>query len=392
MCRFLVPADRIEKKKHEFTSMIKLRAVEDNDLIPLADFLPHGFPYTTKDFWTARFEMWWTSNPAYTSDIPRGWVLENDSVLVGFIGNIPVKFLIYGKERIVAASSSWYVDPSVRGMTSFRLFNEFIKQKNVPLFLFKAEDEQVMSILPRYHFKEYILPKSRKEYVYIINRDNADFNFSKFVFNKNIPKLTDLPELYRRTGFLTFGYLLQKPLFSGKISPDTTYTASLCTSCDDAFFRIHEPALKNCDIGVSHDAGTLNWLYFSPARSFKRVVIQCRKTCDKTLAGYMVFDFERRKTGGPGTMRLMDMCIADNDPRVLSSLLSCAVETGKQNNAALLVVWADSEETDQYFRNTFILRRTVQHYRYIRFSDTEEINKSKGRQANVCPSLIYPPQ
>jgi hypothetical protein len=372
--------------------MIKLREVEEKDLLPLAEFLPRGFPFTTKDFWLARFVMWWTDNPAYTPEIPRGWVLEKDTALVGFIGNIPVKFLVDGEERIASSSSSWYVDPSVRGMSSLRLFNEFMKQKSASLFLFKAEDEQVMKILSRYHFEEYILPKSKKEYVYVINRKKVDFNFSKFIFNKKIPKLTDLPELYKRAGLLIFGYLFQKPVVQETVTPQDAYTTSLCTSCDDAFFRISEPVLNRCNVVLSHDTRTLNWLYFSSARWFTRVVIQCRRSRDTTLAGYMVFDIERNRPSKAGSMRLVEMCIVDTDPRVLSSLTACAIETGKQNNAALLVVFANSPETEAYFRSTFFMRRTAPHYRYLRFSDTPEMRAVREHHGKVCPSLIYPPQ
>ena len=79
--------------------MIKVREVEDKDLIPLAEFLPKGFPYTTKEFWSPLFELWWTLNPAYTTEIPRGWILEKDRSIVGFIGNIPVRFLVGGHSQ-----------------------------------------------------------------------------------------------------------------------------------------------------------------------------------------------------------------------------------------------------------------------------------------------------
>ena len=153
-----------------------------------------------------------------------------------------------------------------------------------------------------------------------------------------------------------------------------------------------EPYVKSCDVIVSHDTNTLNWLYFSSARWFTRVVIQCRRSQDNALAGYMVFDIERSKPSEAGSMRLMEMCIEDTDPRVLSSLTSCAIETGKQNNAALLVVWANSPETEAYFRNTFFMRRTNRHYRYLRFSDNPEMRSVREDHGKVCPSLIYPPQ
>jgi len=370
--------------------MITLREVEDRDIPLLAEFLPKGFAHTNTEFWVRRFDLWWTQNPAWTPQIPRGWVLDDGTNLVGFIGNIPVTFLVRGEKRIGASSSSWYVEPSVRGLYSIRLFNEFMKQKSASLFLFKAEEEYVMNFLTKYKFEEYILPASQKEYVYILNKKKIHFIFLKFIFSKQIPKLSDVPELYKRLCYLKFGYLLQKPVVSpGAADP---YTSSICTSCDDAFLTISEPFVKSCDVILSHDTNTLNWLYFSSARWFTRVVIQCRRTRDNTLAGYMVFDIERSKPSEAGSMRLMEMHIEDTDPRVLSSLTSCAIETGRKNNAALLVVWANSPETEAYFRSTFFMRKTIRHYRYLKFSDTPEIRSVRENRGKVCPSLIYPPQ
>ena len=90
----------------------------------------------------------------------------------------------------------------------------------------------------------------------------------------------------------------------------------------------------------------------------------------------MVFDINQGKPSNARVMELSDICIGDKDPRVLESLLSFAFEIGKQNNAALLLVWADSQETELYFQNAFTLKRNNKHYRYARFSDPE-INSGK---------------
>ncbi len=373
--------------------MLTVREVENKDISPLAEFLPKGFPYTTKEFWLPLFEFWWTSNPAYTDQFPRGWVLVKDTSIVGFIGNIPVKFLIRGEVRIAAASNSWYVDPSVRGLFSLRLFNEYLKQKSVSLFLFKrGEDKQVLKILSKYKFEEYILPKSQKEYVYIINKRKVMFIFLDFLLKYRIPKLSELLELYKRAGFLLFTYLYQKSVVQGCVLHGDTYTSSLCTSCDDSFSKIWEPYLNLCEVALSRDTKTLNWLYFSSAKSNKRVVIQCHQSQDKTLAGYMVFEFQRMKPSGEGIMNLMDMCIKNNDPQVLASLTSFALEIGKQNMAALLVVWANSQETETYFSRTFTIRMNAKHYRYFRFSEPHEMNLDRDNYSEVCLPMIFPPQ
>ena len=370
--------------------MITVREVEDRDIPHLAEFLPHGFEHTNSRFWLHRFDLWWAQNPAWTPKIPRGWVLDDGTRLVGFIGNIPVNFLVRGELKTGASSSSWYVDPSIRGIYSIRLFNEFMKQKDVVLFLFKAEEEYVMDFLTKYKFEEFILPRSRKEYGYILDRKKMDFLLLKFIFSKQVPRLSDGPELYKRLGFLISGYLLQRTV--GAQDTGGAYVSSICTACDEEFLTIREPYVTSCDVTMSPDIRTLDWLYFSPARWFKRFVIQCRRSQDNALAGYMVFDIEQRPTSPAGIMRLMEMHIGDQDPRVLSSLTAFAIRTGKQHNAAMLMVWANSPVTKAYFGNTFPLRKSASHYRYIKFSDNPEMRAVKENHGTVCPSLVYPPQ
>ena len=63
--------------------MVTLRAVESEDLVPLAETLARGFHNTTRESWLQRFENWWTLNPAFTSEFPRGWLLEEMRGLSG---------------------------------------------------------------------------------------------------------------------------------------------------------------------------------------------------------------------------------------------------------------------------------------------------------------------
>jgi hypothetical protein len=214
----------------------------------------------------------------------------------------------------------------------------------------------------------------------------------KFLFTTRLPKIAELPELCKRLGLLIRAYIYQKPLIKVGSLPEEAYTSSLCTLCDDAFSRLWESYRNTHDISLSRDTKTLNWLYFSSARSAKRVVIQCHRSRDKTLAGYMVFDLIRMKISKVNNMQQADICIENDDPQVLASLTSFAIELGKQNNAALLIVWGNSPETETYFRSTITMRRTVQHYRYVRFSNRDEMNSDRNNHDNVCLPMIYPAQ
>jgi hypothetical protein len=372
--------------------MLALREVEDKDLLPLAEFLPGGFPNTTTDFWLPLFGLWWASNPAYTDQFPRGWILENETEIVGFIGNIPVKFLIRGEVRIAAVSNSWYVEPSVRGIFSLRLFNEFVKQKQASFLFFKKDDESLTGILHSFKFKEFIVPRSQREFVYIIDKKKAYFIFFRFLLKLRIPRLSEFSELYKKLGFLLFAYLYQKSFIRQGDGTGTAYISSLCTECDETFFNLWEPHLKSCDFTLSRDIKTLNWLYFSQARIYPRVVIQCHRSGDKTLGGYMVFDIQRTNQSDDGIMKLVDICIENNDPDILASLLSYAIEIGKQNNAPLLVVWSDNPQTENYFQSMFTIRMPGKYYRYVKFSDVHSVKSTDDDHGTVCMPMIYPPQ
>lgn len=376
---------QVENNQDGHQSMITLREVTEEDFVPAAEFLSAGWPLknTTPEMWLRRFEIWWNANPAYTDLFPKGWILENGPSIVGFIGNLPVRFLYRGEVKTAVAAVSWYVDPSVRGLSSLRLFHEFQKQKQASLFLFNSDNPDLMNIVIKNTYKEYIVPRFRKKYYFVTDRTKLDYIVKKYLFCGELPRLHELGVFIKKSGLLTCACLYQKPV---RPSPGTDYTTSLCSSCDDAFSRIWESRQRACDVTLSRDTKTLNWIYFSSIYPGTRFVIQCRRSRDNSLAGYMVFDIQRKTLSDVGMMHLMDMCLETHDPQVLSSLLACAIDTARRHNAALLSVWGDNQETERYFRDTFALRMEVHQHNFIRISDIHDENLT------VCPAMIAPPR
>lgn len=106
----------------------------------------------------------------------------------------------------------------------------------------------------------------------------------------------------------------------------------------------------------------------------------------------MVFDIIRIQPSDEGIMKLVDMCVPDSDPRVLASLTSFAVGMGKQHTCPLMIVWADNQETENYFRRTFTMSMPGKYYRYVKFSDYHGTRPGGTDHATVCLPMIYPPQ
>ena len=374
--------------------MIKIRKVEDKDLIPLSEFLPKGFPSVTQKIWLQLFEYWWSTNPAYSDQTPRGWLIEKDEAIVGFIGNIPVNILVDGEVKPAVTANNWYLDPSVRGIYSLKIFNEFIQQKNISVFLFRYGNDRFKRFLSRCNFKEFILPQFQREYIYIFDKKKMNVYTIAFILvNKLNPKLLGkLPELLRRLGSLTRALIFQKSLVQGNDALDEAYTSTICTVCDGSFLSMRHSNHRNDDIEIFYDVKTLNWLYFSERGTSNRMVIQCKRSSDNSLAGYVVFDMYLHNIYGEMLMELVDSCIENENLQVLKSLIAYAVEIGKQNNIKLLILCANSPNIDAYLWSAIGMNRSVQNYRYIRFSDSDALSSLNNDWRNVYFPLIWPPQ
>jgi hypothetical protein len=359
--------------------MITTREIDEKDLIPLAEFLIHEYPFKlTKESWFQKFDIWWASNPAFTPHLPRGWILEEDTQIIGFIGNVPIKYEIQGDMKIGTAASDWFVKPSIRGMFSINLFKKFINQDNPSLFLFRTKTENIKKILIKYGFNESVARRYPLEYVYIINRKKLlnRKNMSYFLFNyfskSRIGNQLTFLESLKKMGIFVYSFLFETQL--GRIKDHTrgAYTTSLCSYCDESFANLWKPILNEYSVNVSRDKNTLNWLYFSAGKSYNRIVLQCQRSSDNSLAGYMVFDFIARDLTDGGAMQLMEMCIPNNDEQILTSLISFAIEIGKQNKVLFLIFWANCQQIDIFFQNSMTLTWNTQcNLNFLKFQGIE---------------------
>lgn len=67
--------------------------------------------------WLRRMRTWWDLNPAFDDETTRGWLLREQDEIVGFLGAIPWKFQLGGRETTVFAGTTWRVLPEHRGMS-----------------------------------------------------------------------------------------------------------------------------------------------------------------------------------------------------------------------------------------------------------------------------------
>lgn len=119
----------------------------------LARFLiQHDHGSRTEAFWLNRFSHWWDENPVYQKGDERGWCLKDNNRIVGFLGIVPSKYQIMGKETVVFNSTTWRVDQHFRNHSLDLLFKQLEVGKE--FVLLKATPNAVVSkILDKLNLK-----------------------------------------------------------------------------------------------------------------------------------------------------------------------------------------------------------------------------------------------
>ena len=101
-----------------------------------------------------KFNRWndlWSRNPALLNKKKwiRGWVIEENKVIVGHIGNFPMYYFLNGKNYICSILNGWVVDKKFRS-ASMILIKKYFSQLNIDFFLgtsFGLKTSKIMEAL-----------------------------------------------------------------------------------------------------------------------------------------------------------------------------------------------------------------------------------------------------
>lgn len=371
---------------------IKIRHVEEKDFVQLADFLQEGFPKIPLEQWKKRFHTWWKENPFMGSIVPRGWVLETDSSeIVGFIGNMHVKFLINGEKGLAAAASSWYVKPEFQGLYSVLLLLEFLKQKEIDLFLSTTPSEKVRKMNLKTGYVHTDLPFNRTEYWYIINYKKITNAFTKKRLNQ--PKVKLITQIMSPPISLTIKAILPFLLWLKKRQRrkfrTDKYFCSLFAHCDEAFTTLWENNRNDGTTTLYRDAETLNWLYFSDVVKHKRHAIKCQNKQDNNLVGYAAFDVVD-DFAGIKILKLVDSYIPLTEEKIITSLIDLAISLAKKNHVDAVRLWPTNKEIDKILRRIIKIRKCSNFPYLYKFNQKHE-SKIKNNKSHIfSPSPIDP--
>jgi len=158
--------------------MAKIFSVFRNDYDNLASFITYFFRKKGNDeeFWLDRFNFWWDSNPAFSENIERGWVLKDKGRIVGFRGIIPTKFQLFGKQIVAYNSTTWRVSRKHRNQ-SMVLFFKVLNASKDTLHFDTTPTGLVVELMNIYKYRK--IPGSYAKISMLKVSEKRCFNLSK---------------------------------------------------------------------------------------------------------------------------------------------------------------------------------------------------------------------
>lgn len=302
---------------------VKLREVQFSDFEAVAELKTRwGLSPDSPENW----ERLWRDNPALkqgAGPYAMGWVLEADGRIVGYLGNIVLRYFFGAQTLVAATSHGFVVEPEYRASTT-RLSAAFYRQPAVDIYLTTTAIEPVAKISRA--FKADPLPQAGYDTVLF-------WVLRPYPFAKALLQRLGAGEAISRIGatFASVAITADRILHRrgpGKSANRFVVKGMSAQEIGDQFETLwKERRAEGHSLLADRSPAALRWHFDIPGdRGVVRAL--CCYEHDE-LMGYAVV---RHDPSANGTQKSMvaDMLVTQDRPDVVETLWRAAYESAKQ--------------------------------------------------------------
>jgi len=329
--------------------MAEVFAVAEDDYADLAAFLADFEDSSeTADFWQNKFRFWWDDNPACTVNAPRGWALRQGDTIGGFIGNVPTKFRLNGKEVPAYNSTTWRVLPHFREQ-SLRLLSELIV----------AARETILFVTTASNVTARILDASRFN---VIARGCGSSATSASVILINVPK-----GVSAKLGNGMLARAAARPLAALAKAVQAVRLKGLSIAgnhvvreIDRADAGFDQLWARTCGLYANtnvRSAEAINWLCFGDVSNAKKL-FGCYNSKDELLA-YMVLWPRFRTTALATVLECIDLWGGPGEDRAVQSLVGFSRAYAREHGSDLVMFGHFTTSLAESFAKMKLLKLAV---------------------------------
>ncbi len=264
----------------------------------------------------------WIDNPALARHAPGvalGWVLEDGGAIRGFFGNIPQLAHIGDAEILVSSARAWAVEKSYRGETP-RLCEEFFLQTGIDLVLISSASAPAGKRCLDFGGARMPQPGYGDILYWIVDAPG----FLRAAFRKKGRAAATAWWLGLAASVpLDFTMRLSGRRPYGRLDGVTPVPISGVDADFDELWRAKRRELPET-LFACRDATTLKWYFGLGAGAAETRFLRLDR--DGKLRGYAVLVREDAPAIGLKRIKIADLVLLEDDPKLLAALLAGAYE------------------------------------------------------------------
>lgn len=311
--------------------MTTVRSVRSDDHGALCEVLS-GFPWEgiTQMSWPERIRHWWEDNPAFDPSVwDRGWVIEDGSNLVGFLGSVPRRVAFEGRVKLSANATTWWVAPRYRSR-SLALLQRFSTQEAAGHFS-TTGSPSTHRMLEAFGYRPFPGAGWARESFAVV--DPARLVAAK-VRERTLRGSPATGALANRLAMALapFGSSIQKLRLPAVRRP---YDWAELARPDERFDPLADVMRRRYRYTAERDRESLDW-YLRGEGPDRKVLLTCER--DGMLAGFAIF--LQRESGTLSDVAVLD-CIDlvrdRDDTALLAAIVAGATEIARRRRVPLVV-------------------------------------------------------
>jgi hypothetical protein len=282
-----------------------------------------------------RWERDWERNPALAADDPplaRGWVLEGDGEIAGFLGNLIQRFEFRGAPLRTATVWGFVVDPGARG-GSMQLLRAFTRQPHVDLLLATTATVQVPEILSLMKFERLPVADYDVGLYWVTGaRGLVASNLRRIGWPGWAASAAGLllgPGLWAESRLRA-----RRPPGAAGIAIETLAPERAGDEFDALWRRVRASDTR---LALLRSAEILRWHFAAEGWPVAPVLLAARR--DGGLLGYAALVRADKPDNGLRRWQVADLLAVGDAPEVIRALLAAAYEHARRDAADMLEVF-----------------------------------------------------
>ncbi len=319
----------------------------------------------------------------HDSDMSIGWVLLNNTNIVGFFGSIPRLYHFEHKNLRISVASTWAVKKEFREYTKL-LSNAYFEQKDVDLLMVTTAIKPTSKIFSKYEGDQMPLSEYARVFFWILAP--ASFLNAAFLKKKLNKNMSMLLSYFLSPLFYLISTLKIKSFKPSSKNSNFRIEKKLINEIGSDFDDLWKRKIEECSQLLAYrNSEFLRW-NLELSNELTPITLICCYEKNK-LEGYIVLATENISNISLKRYKIIDLFTVKDDQNIIDALLTAAYKEAKELGCHVIELVGFTEKIRMHALKFRPFSRNYKSFPYYYKALSEELYPLLFKTESWYPSL-----